>query len=259
MSEDETQPGATSSRAKRVAGGAPSTDLVRSAYVADNSEVFPEILKLHVPEGATVADVTFGKGAFWKQVPPGKYRVLASDVKAQGNDGKFAFLQVKGGVDCRSLPYEDGSLDCLVLDPPYMEGLFRKDADQLAGRGTHAAFREHYSHGRATVGGPKWHDAVVHLYREAGKEAYRVLKKNGIFIVKCQDEVSANTQRLTHVEIINGYESLGFYTKDLFVVVRTNKPCVSRLKTQEHARKAHSYFLVFVKRRVKLSSVFSLV
>lgn len=85
------------------------------------------------------------------------------------------------------------------------------------------------------------------LYFKAGREAYRVLQDNGVFIVKCQDEVSANRQRLTHVEIINEYESIGFYTKDLFVVVRKNQPSVSRLKKQVHARKNHSYFIVFVK------------
>ena len=67
-----------------------------------------------------------------------------------------------------------------------------------------------------------------------------------------------NKQRLTHVEIITAYESLGFYTKDLFVVMRTNKAGVSRLKKQEHARKNHSYFLVFQKGKVKVSSVVSL-
>ena len=43
------------------------------------------------------------------------------------------------------------------------------------------------------------------------------------------------------------YEQLGFYTKDLFVVVRSNKAGISRLLKQVHARKNHSYFLVFIK------------
>ena len=146
----------------------------------------------------------------------------------------------------------------MILDPPYMEGLYRKEEGHLAGSGTHSAFRRHYSNGKATEeGGPKWHDAVVDLYVKAGREAYRVLRPNGILVVKCQDEVSANKQRLTHVEIITGYESLGFYAKDLFVVVRTNRAGVSRLKKQEHARKNHSYFLVFQKTKVKISSVVS--
>jgi hypothetical protein len=61
--------------------------------------------------------------------------------------------------------------------------------------------------------------------------------------------VSANIQRLTHIEIINEYHEIGFYTKDLFVLVRPNKPGVSRVINQVHARKNHSYFLVFSKTR----------
>jgi hypothetical protein len=244
---------------KRVAGGVPSTDLVLSAHVGDNAELFPRILALHVPEGALVADVTFGKGVFWKAVPPGRYRLLASDLSPR-KAGRRApgAVEVRGGVDCRSLPYADGALDAVVLDPPYMEGLHRRATDHLAGSGSHAAFRESYSAGLPTTGGPKWHGAVVRLYCEAGREAYRVLRRDGVLVVKCQDEVSANTQRLTHVEVITAYESLGFYTKDLFVVVRAGRPGVSRLKRQEHARKAHSYFLVFQKRRARVSSVVTL-
>ena len=41
----------------------------------------------------------------------------------------------------------------------------------------------------------------------------------------------------------------------LCVLVRQNRAGVSRLKKQEHARKNHSYFLVFQNRRVKVASV----
>jgi hypothetical protein len=43
---------------------------------------------------------------------------------------------------------------------------------------------------------------------------------------------------------------MGFVAEDLFVVVRKNRPGVSRMITQVHARKNHSYFLVFWKRGV---------
>lgn len=219
---------------KRIAGGVATTDVLLSAHVSGNADVFPAILELHVPDKAVIADVTYGKGTFWRNVDPARYEVRPSDIQT--------------GVDCRKLPYEPDSLDCLVLDPPYMEGLFRKSKDSLAGSGSHSAFRDHYSNGESTNGhGPKYHDAVLDLYFKAGREAHRVLKPNGVFIVKCQDEVSANRQRLTHVELINDYESLGFYVKDLFVIVRTNRPVVSRLIKQAHARKNHSYFLVLVK------------
>lgn len=93
----------------------------------------------------------------------------------------------------------------------------------------------------------KYHDAVLELYFQAADEASRVLRPGGIFIVKCQDEVCANQQRLTHVEVINDYARRGFIVEDLFVLMRTNRPGVSRLLRQVHARKNHSYFLVFRK------------
>jgi tRNA G10 N-methylase Trm11 len=211
-----------------------TTDVVLSARVGPNAAVFAQVMALHVPPGSLVADVTWGKGAFWRDTPPDAYRVLASDLKS--------------GVDCRALPYADGEIDCVVLDPPYMEGLFRRDTGHLAGAGSHAAFRDSYSDGAASsADGPRYHEAVLDLYLRAGAEAHRVLRNHGIFVVKCQDEVSANRQRLTHVELINAYAEAGFYCKDLFVVVRPNRPVVARLLRQEHARKNHSYFLVFVK------------
>ena len=221
-------------RSRKRPDGDATTNVVVSAHVAGNAEVFAQIASLHLPPGSIVADVTFGKGVFWQQIPAdGRYVLHASDIQT--------------GVDCRNLPYEDESHDCVVLDPPYMEGLFRRTVDHLAGAGAYAPFRENYSDGTETTDGPKYHEAVLDLYYRAGREAYRVLNEGGIFIVKCQDEVSANKQRLTHIEITNEYASYGFYAKDLFVVVRRNRPGVSRLLRQVHARKNHSYFMVFQK------------
>jgi hypothetical protein len=226
-------------RGKRVQGGVSTSQVVVSAHLAGNADVFPQVLKLHVPKGSKVADVTFGSGVFWRNVPKEAYDLLATDIA--------------DGVDCRQLPYDDGSLDCVVLDPPYMEGLLRGTKDHKAGSGTHENFRSYYSNGDETPKAGKWHAAVAELYFAAGREAYRVLRPDGVLVVKCQDEVSANQQWLTHVEIINEYESLGFYTKDLFVVVRRNSPVMSRLIKQVHARKNHSYFLVFVKTKRRKS------
>ena len=230
----------SSAKKRRIQGGAPTSNLVLSAYVDGNENIFPKILELHVPKGSRIADVTWGRGVFWKNVAKDQYVVVGSDIAS--------------GVDCKKLPYETNSFDCIVLDPPYMEGFYRKNNNQKAASGSHSSLAEAYSNGdeinsdEDNSGTKKWHAAVTDMYFKASNEAYRVLRKKGILIVKCQDEVSAGKQWFTHIEIINKLEEIGFYSKDLFVVVRKSRPSVSRLVKQVHARKNHSYFIVFVKK-----------
>jgi len=216
-------------KTKRVARGISTNELIFSAYHATNDEVFPHVLKLYVPEGSLVADVTYGRGVFWKQIPRGGYDVRATDLR--------------DGVDCRKLPYGDTTFDCVVFDPPYMH------TPGGTAHQNHQNFEHYYFNNGTENGGKKYHEAVLDLYFRGAREAYRVLKPDGIYIVKCQDEVCANQQRLTHVEIINEFATMGFVVEDLFVVLRKNKPGVSRMLRQIHARKNHSYFLVFRKAR----------
>lgn len=217
------------SRPKRKSpAGISTNNLVFSAHIGTNDEIFPHILSLYVRPGAKIADVTYGKGIFWKDVPRNLYQLFPTDV-AQG-------------VDCRALPYQDKNIDCVVLDPPYMH---TPGGSAHVG---HQNFEGYYGNNRAANGSEKkYHEAVLDLYYAAGNEAYRILRDDGIFIVKCADEVCANRQRLTHVELINEYEKVGFVIEDLFVLIRRNRPGVSRLLKQRHARKNHSYFLIFRK------------
>ena len=213
---------------RRVRNGQPTNELVFSAYLGGNEDIFPHIMDLYVTPGSRVADVTFGKGVFWRNVPEGRYELLATDIQS--------------GVDCRALPYTDETIDCVVLDPPYMH------SPGGTAHTVHSAFERHYrNNGTGNRTTKKYHEAVLELYEDAGKEAHRVLRERGVLIVKCQDEVCANRQRFTHVEIMQSYERLGFIAEDLFVVVRQNRPGVSRTVRQVHARKNHSYFLVFWK------------
>ena len=221
----------TPSRAKRrvVQNGTSTNDLVFSAYVSGNEHVFPQILSLYVTDESVIADVTYGEGVFWRNVPGDRYVVLETDLQT--------------GTDCRDLPYGDGEIDCVVLDPPYMH------SPGGSAHTVHTAFERHYrNNGTGNKTEKKYHEAVLSLYEDAGKEAYRVLRDRGVLIVKCQDEVCSNRQRFTHVEIMQAYEKIGFIAEDLFVVVRQNRPGVSRAVRQVHARKNHSYFLVFWKR-----------
>jgi len=213
---------------RKSPNGKATNDLVFSSQLGNNDELFPKILSLYVKPGSNIADVTYGKGVFWRNVPSKLYKLHATDAQ--------------NGVDCRKLPYKDMMMDVVVLDPPYMH-----TPGGTAHNG-HQNYENYYKNNVALNGSnKKYHEAVLDLYFKAGNEAYRILKTNGIFIVKCADEVCANQQRLTHVELINEYSSKGFIVEDLFVLLRLNKPGVSRMIRQIHARKNHSYFLVFRK------------
>ncbi|MCG8347527.1 MAG: site-specific DNA-methyltransferase [Chloroflexales bacterium] len=236
-------------KTSRINTGESTNGLVFSAYVDSNDAVFPNILALYVLPGSLIADVTYGKGVFWKKVDISKYHLLASDLKTEGLvDGCM------GGVDSRRLPYKNHYLDAVVFDPPYMH-----TPGGTAHNG-HQNFETYYANNTGyddTSGhsddGPKYHEAVLDLYYQSAREAWRVLRWDGIYIVKCQDEVCANKQRLTHVEITNKFQEYGFVVEDMFVVVRKNSPGVSRIKKQYHARKNHSYFMVYRKPRPKKS------
>lgn len=43
-------------KSQRTQGGETRSDVIFSSYQSGNSDVFPNILALHVPEGATIAE-----------------------------------------------------------------------------------------------------------------------------------------------------------------------------------------------------------
>jgi hypothetical protein len=124
------------------------------------------------------------------------------------------------------------SLDCLILDPPYMHG----------GPTIKASLNNCYHN--ANTG----HESVIRLYAGGLLEAARVLRKKGLCIVKSQDETESGKQRFSHVELIHLLEMSGFVVVDLFVMVQSTIP-ITRKGSQKSARKNHSYALVARSRR----------
>ncbi len=76
----------------RRPNGVATSDLIFSAYVGTNADVFPKALKLHVTNGANIADVAYGKGVFWRNIDTSNYDFSPSDIAE--------------GIDCRNLPYK---------------------------------------------------------------------------------------------------------------------------------------------------------
>jgi len=187
---------------------------IYTVHVGSNSGLIKNVTDLYFIKGDRIADVTWGKGVFWKEVDKSKYEIVGSDLKT--------------GIDFRYLPYKDNSFNHSVLDPPYAR------ITNLKG------MVECYNTTRFTT-----HEDIIQLYKDGLKELVRITQPGGFILCKCQDEIYAGKQKWSHIEIYEIAKALGLYAKDLFILVSDKKP-KPRYK-QQHARKIHSYLWVFEK------------
>jgi hypothetical protein len=179
--------------ARAVADRGPAP--VLAAGPGANSRLIRDAARLYVADDAEVADVTYGRGAFWTQTDLKRFRLHKSDINPAADDVVTA--------DLRSLPYADASMDVVVLDPPYGSVLRPCGLTSRYWRGTPA---------------PN-HDATRALYRAGMAEALRVLRPGGLLWVKCKDEVERGQQCWSHIEIYGDATALGLNARDLMVVL----------------------------------------
>ena len=199
--------------------------LIYTARRENNNGFFRDILRLYVPEGSAIADLTGGRGNFWVGIDQSKYKLIRLD--------KHASCDVK--ADFGAVPLADESQDAVVFDPPYVTrmGFKRRSKENPNGSNQKFAFGLDES-------GPKNEREIDALYAAGTAEARRILKRGGILILKTMD-----TQRWRHIELAN---LPGFKLVELLIVMTKGKP-PSKPYTQKHARKNHSYFMVFRKLR----------
>jgi len=196
---------------------------VYTAYTENNNFLILKVSKLYLKPGDKIADITYGKGTFWKDIDLSQFKLSPSDIRTCP----------ESPYDFRDLPYDDDSFDVVVFDPPYAHNPGNMIVNPA------------YQNKETTKG--FYHKDIINLYKEGMEESFRIVKKGGFVFVKCQDEIETSKQRYSHIEIFNIAEELGFYGKDLFVLVRKVFPVIQH-KNQKHARKNHSYLWIFQKK-----------
>jgi hypothetical protein len=197
----------------------------------DQGNIIKNIIKLHIPSGKIDCDITYSVGNFYKKTgieqPTHKF-------------DKFPQTEDSIKIEDKIL-LDDESIDSLMFDPPFVIGGVKNVKD--------------YDDGSCIIGKRFAQyssiEELMESYSTWIKESFRVLKKNGIFIVKCQDTVSGGKQFLTHNFVNNESVRCGFYPKDLFILIAKNRLIGPKHHNQQHARKFHSYFLVFKKEKFK--------
>lgn len=188
-----------------------------------NADLIAEVAKLYARQHHKIADLTYGKGVFWRQCP--QLDVTGSDI----------VTVPERQYDFRCLPYEDASFDIAVLDPPYIHSPGQHQTDHR------------YQNAETTKGLD--HDGIMRLYADGMAEAKRITRLNGQVWVKCKDQIASGIQRWDHIKIFQMAEDIGLYAKDLFLLEPTSQTTDARWDIQLHARKRHSYLWVFTKTR----------
>src|SRR3990167_256375 len=202
---------------------------ILTAKVGTNADLFPDVLALYVPKGSRVLDMTYGKGVFWRKVNEADWDLVRNDIAS--DRGEYH-------DDFRHIQWLDASFDAVVLDPPY---IYHSGAVHKEG-GMHTDYRNDERAVAGVYGVP----AVDAMFQDGMIEAYRLLRPLGILLVKCMDQIVGSKQVWQHITLIGMAEKLGYTVEDLFVLV-LNGALIMRWGHQVHARKNHSYFLVFRK------------
>ena len=197
-------------------------------------EIINSILELHVKSKKIDLDPTYSKGNFYKgsiQQP-----TYCFDINP-----KFPYV---GQACATKIPLPDQHVDTIMFDPPFLattgKSLQNNDRNNIINKRFGVFKNEIELHS---------------FYQKSLLEFYRIIKNNGILIFKCQDKVSSGKQYFSHCFIYEMAKSIGWYPKDLFILLAKNRIVAKWQKTQQHTRKFHSYFWVFQKKKVTINYV----
>jgi len=162
-------------------------------------EILNWIIQLYCPVGFEL-DPTYSKGCFYKNIPKPQLRF---DLNPQ--------IEGVEQSDCCNLPLNNESINTMIFDPPFVAG---------KGNTTNGIIRARFGSYKTTQ------NHLWPMYHAALTEFYRILKQNGILVVKCQDCIDSAKQYMSHIEIINKAAALGFYPKDLFILLAKHRICL---------------------------------
>jgi hypothetical protein len=194
-----------------------------------NGPLIAQVAKLWIKPQDLVLDVTFGRGNFWTHYEPQFF--LTHDLKYDG-------------VDFRELPEDAGSIDVVVLDPPYVSPGGRKTS-------TIPSFNDAY--GLTDSPRTPIESAILMILGMA--EGDRVLRPGGRMLVKCCNYITSGKFFDAHYLVTEAARKMGLMKVDEFIHGAGPGPqpkfnLDGSLRRQVHSRRVHSFLLVFEKGKI---------
>ncbi len=203
----------------------------RSVWTGDDAQLLDWMIPFYLrdrdgvrftPE--RIVDVTYGRGRFWRN---SRYRsILVGMDLAPSEEGVLARDFAETGL-------EAGSVDVVVYDPPHVSENATPNASQELRT-------------RQGFGSVEHAADVTGLFPGFMREAWRILRDDGIALCKMADQVHRLRSRWQHVALIRDAEEVGFTVCDMIVKVRKHA-IMGRWKQVLHARKVHAFWIVLRK------------
>ncbi len=186
------------------------------SYSFNQQEIINNILKLYNHNQPIHLDPCYNVGGFYKN------GVVAEPLlKGDLNPVNDSILK----LDVLDLPFPTGSIKSAIFDPPFIV-----NADKSY------KMAQRYSSFNSV-------EELKEFFRKGLSSLQRVLKHGGLLIVKCQDFIYGRKQHCIYPFIYDTARELNFAYRDTLILLAKSR--IVAFKTQNHARKFHSYFIVF--------------
>jgi len=198
---------------------------------SNEQELLKNILKLYVPSFQIDCDPTYSIGRFYKQGIPQPIH-------------KFDIVPQKADViqaSAEHIPLPDKSCQTVMFDPPFITRGVSPFIESAVNDNPHAVRFGYFNS----------FETLKTMYFDSMCDIYRILKKDGILIVKCQDTISGGKNQFSHCWTMFAALKIGFSPIDLFILINPFR-ILGKHTTQRHARKYHCYFWVFQKTKCKV-------
>lgn len=199
----------------------------------DQSQILAWALKLYSPTRGIDFDLTFSTGGFYKSgIPEPKYRF-----------DKYPCIDgVSSLDDAEKLTSErPNSLRFGIVDPPHIvsggESIDHKGKTNIVGSNIISDRFSCFSN-------------LYDLYssnEDLIALSSKLLAKDGVLLYKVQDTVTSGKSVFTHLYVIDKAKEYGLELEDIFVLTAKNRIISPKHANQKHARKYHSFILVFKK------------
>lgn len=216
----------------------------------DQHEILYNIMQLHNEGKPFEADMTYSIGAFY-----GDFTVT----DLSGNKKEVTIPKPKYCLDVcpqqedtikieplGKLPFEDNSIESIVFDPPFVISVgpsLNGPAVDENGKKSNIIVRRFAAYYPI--------NQLLESYYHWMEEIYRVLKPDGIAVVKTQQTISGSRSLNSPNYLWFIGNCIGFDTIDTFVLGSKGRLISGKVRKQQHSRRFECEFQVF-KKNLKL-------